>query len=264
MKRIRIIVAVMGWLGLWQAMAQDTILEGVGDAGATVLRGGAEVIEQATGVFRSEPVAGDPVQLNGAPNAKGRHAFERGLYVGVGAGISNVKPKDSTRSEDGIAFGFTTEDDDLASKWYFGYWINPHVGFEMGGVGLGNVSVPFNFSDPRNGRSGTGEAEVEINGTVGSILLAVEPVSGVQVFLRGGANSWSRKLTSRFDVVGEDSVQRTQDRSGTGLVYGGGLAVNFQAGWHLRAEAEFYDVDGDEVSVFSAGLMYDFGPPWDW
>jgi hypothetical protein len=263
MKKFGVIIQVTCAVCAFSVRAQVAEVEGAGSSGGTPLEIGSENIVQNAGVFRTEPsLKNGDVAVHAGPHA--RLAREHGLFIGVNAGISNVDPKNSSRNEEGISFDFTTEDDDLSTKIYFGYWINSHVGFEMGGVGLGNVTVPFNFSDPRNGRVGTGEAEVEINGTVGSILLAVDPIPGTQLYLRGGVNGWTRKLESRFDVTGEDSVRSSQERTGTGLVYGGGLTVNFQAGWHFRAEAEFYDVDGDSVSVYSAGLSYDFGPPSTW
>lgn len=242
--------------------AQENLPQAVGQAAEGVLEATGELIEYTSGVIggRSQPYYRDALTEKQAPE---RFVRERGLYIGGQFGISQVSLNNNERNEEGVNFQFTAEDDDLASKWYCGYWINRNVSLELSHGSLGKVTVPFNFQDPRNGREGTGEAEVDISGLTTSFLIGMYK-SGWHGYLRLGANSWSRNLESRFDVVGEESVRRMQSKSGTGYSIGLGASYEFTHGWMLRAEAEQNDIDGDTVNVFSVGLQYDFGSIRSW
>ena len=106
----------------------------------------------------------------GAVNAQ-EEPRTRGLYVGIGGGSSAVTLGSGARNEEGIDFSFAgTDDNDMAGKYYFGYWITDWLGIEAGYLDIGQVDQDFDFDDPRSGRAGSGMAEVEASGGYYTLL----------------------------------------------------------------------------------------------
>jgi len=186
----------------------------------------------------------------------------KGLYLGGSFGPSYFDLQDKDQRLEGIDFqGISIDDDDIASRFYLGYWITPYLGVEIGGGQYGRVLADFAFSDPRNGRVGTGESDVEVNGST-YLLQAAYGWRNLDLFAKAGILSWSTSYDSRFDVVHEESQRRTLENSGTSLTYGVGASVLFAEGWSVRADADFMNIDEADVQTYTLGLQYDFTHLW--
>lgn len=182
-----------------------------------------------------------------------RHSF----FLGGGYGLTNVDPANQQRQEEGINFTFTTDESDMGWVVSTGYWITDAVGLELSYWGFGTVTVPFEFQDPHDNSSGTGESKIGFSGPSGALLLGHD-FGSVRVFGRLGALHWTRDMDTRFDIVGEPAIRRSVSTSGTGLTFGAGLGWRFHNAWTLLAQFERGTFDDDTIDLFTLGMEYDF------
>lgn len=148
-------------------------------------------------------------------------AQDTGWYLGAGAGTSDVDVS-----------GF---DDDTGTKLSVGYRFNRNLGLEGGFTDLGEFDAAG--------------SSVEIDGfqIVGVYSL---PAVGekVSVFGKAGFYGWDGETASGLSDNGTDAA------FGLGVQYGAG-------DWAVRGEWERFDIDGDDVDLISASIVYSFGRP---
>jgi len=183
-----------------------------------------------------------------------RHSF----YVGIGGGLTQLSTVDNERSMEGINFRFDTEVSDLGTCFFAGYWITDHVGIEAGTRSYGIIDVPFEFTNPHDNTSGTGDSEVSIGGWSTSLTLGFDPLDSLQVYARVGALMWEESFDSRFDIVGEPAIHRETETTGTGLLVGAGVNWRFHSAWQLHLQYEHATLDEDTAGMASLALSYDF------
>ncbi len=190
-------------------------------------------------------------------DADGEGERNHTVYIGVGYGPTQLKTSGTQREVSGIDFTFNTKANDLGSVLYLGGWITDHVGLELGPRNYGSIEAPFQFQDPHDNTSGTGESEVSIYGFNLSLMLGFDIGEDVQVVGRAGAMTWKEKYKSRFDIPGEPAINADLEASGTGPAVGLGITYRFTPGWQLEARYEFATLEDDQVSLLTVGLSYD-------
>ncbi len=179
------------------------------------------------------------------------------VYLTGGFGSTNVLTADQGREVEGIAFQFTTKDTGLGGAGMAGYWITDNVGLEAGYWDFGAVHVPFDFQDPHDNTSGTGESRMHFTGWSFSLMFGYD-VGPVQVFGRLGANLWKQKMGTRFDIPDEPAVRRELSDSGMDLTYGAGVSWRFHRTWSLQAQYERTHFDQDKIDMLMLSVSYDF------
>ncbi len=196
------------------------------------------------------------IALGQAPPRPRQHSF----YVGLAGGPAQFMAGNGEREMDGLNFRFDTDDDDLGVMSFVGYWISDHVGFEVATRDYGTVDVDFEFSNPHDSTSGTGESEVTVDGIAVSLMFGYDVLDAVQVYLRAGALMWQEDFESRFDIPGEPAIDRTTDDNGTGFVYGVGVSWRFKDHdtWQLHAQYDYAALGDDDIGMVSLGFSYDF------
>ncbi len=164
--------------------------------------------------------------------------FSKRLYVGLGAGSSDLSPE----SEGGL--GFTVDDgEDSASKFFVGYDIKPRMAVELSVADLGEALI-----GPAN---------------AGSISYQVAELSALYHFynLGGYESLMSRHGLGAFLKLGfgtMDNSSELQFRRDNDLHLSGGLGVEYatKMGLALRGEIEGFDKDAKMASL---SLLYRFG-----
>ena len=179
------------------------------------------------------------------------------VYLGIGYGPTQLSTSDQQREVSGIDFTFDTKANDLGSVFYIGGWITDHVGLEAGAHVYGKIDVPFEFHDPHDNTSGTGQSEVSMSGLGVSLLLGFDIGKSVQIVGRVGALSWKERYQSRFDMPGKPAINAEMETSGTGPTLGVGISYRFTPGWQLEARYEHASLEEDQVSLLTVGLSYD-------
>ena len=73
-----------------------------------------------------------------------------GIYFGVGIGWADISIPGRSLTMEGIDFSnITANEDNAGYRVDAGYWINKHVGFEVGAYMLGTVRATFVTTTPR-------------------------------------------------------------------------------------------------------------------
>lgn len=162
-------------------------------------------------------------------------AAAQGWYAGISVGTTSVDVCD-----DLVAVGATSCDDtDSGLKLYAGNEISRNLGVELGWVDLGKVTA----SGPG------GSAKVEVDGFQ-IAALGILPVNPrFSVFGKVGLYLWDVSATGSGGSLSDD---------GSDIMFGLGLNWNLTQNLDLRAEWEQFDIDGDDVSLISAGVRLRF------
>lgn len=178
-----------------------------------------------------------------------------GIYVGGGVGWADIRIPGRSLSMEGIDFSnITANEDNAGYRLVAGYWINQHIGFEVGAYMLGNVRASFDYFDPP-GETGEGETKVTLYGNPLGLKLGWD-VGPVRIFASAGTLLWRSEYDTRFYLADGKSQSRTLRRDGTSLVYGGGASWNIRGNWHLRADVEMMKIDVADIRALSLGLEY--------
>lgn len=180
------------------------------------------------------------------------------VYAGIGFGPTQLKTSGQSREVDGIDFSFSTEAKDAGGALYVGGWITDHVGAEIGTRNYGTIDVPFEFFDPHDNSSGTGESQVSITGVNLALMAGVDLTRNIPVVGRVGVLFWKEEYDSRFDIPGEPAIDATTEASGSGPMLGVGASCRVSPGWQIDARYEFATLDEDTISLMTIGLAYDF------
>lgn len=156
---------------------------------------------------------------------------------------------------EGIDFSnITANEDNAGYRVVAGYWINKHIGFEVGAYMLGNVRASFDYYQPP-AENGKGETKVTLYGNPIGLKIGGD-VGPVRIFGSIGTLLWRAEYATRFYLADGPTVSRTLRRDGTSLVYGGGASWNIRGNWHLRADYEVTKIDVADVRTLSLGLEY--------
>lgn len=185
-------------------------------------------------------------------------AGEHGFYVGFAFGPAQLSTADGEREMDGLNFLFEVDDDDIGMAVFAGYWISDFVCLEAAIRDYGTVGTKFEFSNPHDGTSGTGEAEVAITAVSLSLMMGYDIQDSLQLYARIGAQMWEEQFDSRFDIVGQPALYRDTEDSGTGLIYGGGISWRFHSTCRLHLQYDHAELDDDDIGMTSLAFSYDF------
>ena len=193
-----------------------------------------------------------------APQAASADQLEKtlgGLYFGVGVGWADISIPGRSLTMEGIDFSnITSSEDNAGYRVDAGYWINKHVGFEVGAYMLGSVRATFDYFDPP-AETGEGETKVTLYGNPLSLKIGGD-VGPVRVFITAGTLLWRAEYDTRFYLPSGETQSRTVHRSGTSVIYGTGASWNVRGNWHLRADAAMMKIDVADVKTVTLGLEY--------
>ncbi|MDH3314343.1 MAG: outer membrane beta-barrel protein [Gammaproteobacteria bacterium] len=159
---------------------------------------------------------------------------DAGFYVGAGAGFTSI----DLCGDPALAGATSCDDDDVGFKVFGGFKFNQYFGAEIGYADLGEVSV--------SGPGGTATAEVD-----GFQFAAVGsyPIEQFSLLGKVGFFAWDGEISTPIGSFDDD---------GTDFMFGLGGAFHFTPQFSVRGEWERFDVDGDDVDMFSASIIYNF------
>lgn len=160
--------------------------------------------------------------------ARSAHAVDKGLYLGVSVGESDVSVKGT--SVDVPAFSGK----DFAYKGV--------VGLRF----LDWLAVEANYVDL--GKPDSAQLKADSNG-VSAFMVGYKDIGPVDLFAKAGAINWKSKITS-------DGV-RVASHDGTDVAYGVGVQVGIPLLFKIRAEYERYEVDRG-ANLLSVGVIWTF------
>jgi OOP family OmpA-OmpF porin len=145
----------------------------------------------------------------------------------------------------------TIDDDAVGGKVFLGYRFNRWIGVEGSWLRSGEIDDDL---DPDN--SG-GELEVDLGGfTVSGLLYAPLPSDDIAAYGKAGYY----RLRQDLDVFGSDGqVTESAARNITGITLGAGVRVRVAPRVDIRAEGDWYDIDGGDYWTLSLGADYRFG-----
>ncbi|MDX1527701.1 MAG: outer membrane beta-barrel protein [Gammaproteobacteria bacterium] len=157
-----------------------------------------------------------------------------GFYVGAGGGFTSV----DLCGDPALAGATSCDDDDVGFKVFGGLKVNQYFGAEIGYADLGEASV--------SGPGGTATAEVD-----GFQFAAVGsyPIEQFSLLGKVGFYIWEGEISTPVGSFDDD---------GTDFMFGIGGAFHFSPQLSIRGEWERFDVDGDDVDMFSASVIYSF------
>ena len=158
-----------------------------------------------------------------------------GFYAGVGVGMTSADVCD-----DLVGLGLTScDDDDSGIKIYAGKSFTQNFSAEIGWIDLGEIKV--------TGPGGTGTVSVDGFQFAGLGIVPISPQ--VAFFGKFGLYLWDGSASGPGGSLSDD---------GTDIMFGLGLNWNLAKQLDLRAEWERFDIDGDGVNMFSAGVSFRF------
>lgn len=156
-----------------------------------------------------------------------------GFYAGAGFGLTSADVCGD------LFFGATScDEDDTGFKIFGGFKFNQFVAAEIGYVDLGEVSA----SAP--GISATAEADGFQFVAVGSY-----PIEQFSLLGKIGLFAWDAEVSSNLGNFDDD---------GTDIMFGLGGAFHISPQLTVRGEWEIFDVDGDDIDLFSASIVFNF------
>lgn len=162
-------------------------------------------------------------------------AQDSGFYVGAGAGMTSFDVCD-----DLAGLGLTScDDDDTGFKAYAGKSFTRNFGVEVGWVDLGEITA--------SGPGGTAKVGVDGFQVAALGMLPLNPRFGL--FGKVGLYLWDLSASGPGGSLSDD---------GTDFMFGLGLNWNLARQLDLRVEWEQFDIDGDDVSLISAGVLFRF------
>jgi OOP family OmpA-OmpF porin len=145
----------------------------------------------------------------------------------------------------------TIDDDAVGGKVFLGYRFNRWIGVEGSWMRSGEIDDDLDQDNPG------GEIEVDVGGfTVSGLLYA--PLPGDDIAAYGKAGYY--RLGQDLDIFGSDgTVTESSSRTITGITLGAGVRVRVAPRVDLRAEGDWYDIDGGDYWALSLGADYRFG-----
>ena len=177
--------------------------------------------------------------------------------LGKATGDTNASQLDNQLEAQGLT-ATASSNDDNRNTWQLslGYDFAPNWGVEFGYVDLGQVETTF------SGTTG------DINSFLNSVS-TIHPqsaqgwrVGGVYrqsiaekswLLLRGGMLNWHSDYT-----LSTASVSRNVSASGNSATYGIGVEVEVMTNTRAGVNYDRYDIDGESISDYSAGVSYRF------
>lgn len=157
------------------------------------------------------------------------------FYAGASLGPTTVDLCD-----DLSGLGVTgCDDDDTGLKVFAGTGINRNLAVEFGWVDLGKLTA----SAPG------GPVRLDVDG-IQVAALGILPLTPTwRAFGKAGLYLWDASARGPGGSFSDD---------GTDIMFGGGAAWNIARGLDLRFEWERFDIDGDDIDMFSAGVQFSF------
>lgn len=169
-------------------------------------------------------------------------AMGPGGYVGLGFGGSTMKDADTA------LIGVTTEDKDVAIKFFGGVMFNQYAGLEIGYVNFGR----FTGVSPREDWSASG-----VDFSFVGALPFPDRYSNFSLFGKVGANAWT--VDDDLHSFGVTTA------SGTSVTYGLGAQIEFNRDIGANIQWQRYRDVGDptftgrsDVDVATLNLVYHF------
>lgn len=173
-------------------------------------------------------------------------AQDKGLYLGLGAGMSEYKDACDDISGPGVS----CDDSDTATKIFGGYQFNRNFAVEVGYTDLGKASAS---------QAGVGSASVEASGFE-ILAVGIAPLNP-QWSIYGKAGIFQ----SEVDLKVSPGLGSNESESGTDLTYGFGVSWDMTKNFALRVEYQVYSDLGDEnttgegdVNVLGANVIFRF------
>ncbi|MDH3375117.1 MAG: hypothetical protein OEM85_17295 [Gammaproteobacteria bacterium] len=167
-------------------------------------------------------------------------AHAEGFYVGGSAGVGDAAL--SSNSE------FDDPDDNLfIAKGIGGYRVNEFFAFESTIVGATNNEYDDGFD---------GQADVSFGAVTGSFLGIIPVDENFEFFAKVGGYVGESEVDDSFLFFGSDN-----DEDESGLLWGGGVFINFgsRKQFTIRVEYEQYDTDAlDDFWAVNGGFQYNF------
>ncbi len=180
-----------------------------------------------------------------------------GWYLGGELGRANLRIPGRSMEMEGIQFTQVNASADQAGiKFYGGYWITEHFGFEVGAASLGHAEATFDYAVPPS-ETGTGTTKVDIsNGTLS--FQGAQQAGPALLFLRGGVQFWTLSYNTIFRLSTGGTQVRTLDKNGNSFFWGGGVEWRLKGAWNVRLEGEVLKMDITDAKIISLGLSYTF------
>ncbi len=167
------------------------------------------------------------------------------FYAGAAVGASSIDESESFEDE-GERVTFTIDDSDTGFKIFGGYSFTPNIAVEGSYVNLGEFQA-----DATGILSGTATGSAEADGYTVEAVGTLPLGNNFSVYGKVGAFIWDSETSLTF--LGEN-IDSSDD--GTDETYGLGLAYAFPGTrFGLQGEWQRYDVDGDAVDLYSAGVV---------
>ena len=179
--------------------------------------------------------------------------------VGASYGVANGDSSAGELNSQLAAMGLdatASSPDDSRGAWqaYLGYNYMPQFGVEIGYVDLGEVSTVF------SGTATDIDTFIASAGDIHPLTAQGWKLSGTYRHPLGkgvigaasiGAFAWKSDYTLSTTTVSRDFYS-----SGIDPVIGLGVEYEVYLDTYLHADYEFFDIDGEDISMFSVGVSY--------
>lgn len=169
---------------------------------------------------------------------------EERFYLGASAGASDI--------DDGMTAGLITsgavDGSDSGTKIFGGYRFGPRLALELAYVDLGKLSYSGDFF----GTPVTG-GTVKVSGFNTSLVAMHQATPKLGLFAKAGLYAWEAKAS---DVTGGVPFAAKDD--GANLSLGVGADYFFTKKVGARLEWEHFDLDPENASLVSAGIVVKF------
>ncbi len=193
----------------------------------------------------------------GAMALQAAPAQDQHFYLGVSFGKSDLDVSESEITavlNDGSLSGANFDNEDSSLKLYGGYAINKNVAIEFGYIDLGE----FDYSATSDGSgslwsSGPLTIDTETTGLLFNVKgsLPVSDIFGLTAKL--GLLAWDIEADAS-----NGGLSGSADDDGNDLFFGVGASARLAQHVGIDLEFERYDIDGDDLDVFSLGISYHF------
>lgn len=193
-------------------------------------------------------------------------------YIGGSLGSSAMEPSVAENSIDqwnALVYGpgndcdilacYSEEETSTALKIFGGYRVNPHFAVEGFIANFGDFD---SYAEDGFGVVASATADVS---TVGVAAVGMIPVGDGSISLLGklGLHSWSADGdVALWDFVAANGYVASYSESGTDLMGGIGMQVDFGINVGMRVELEYFAANTDfsdfGIGLFSVGAMFRF------
>lgn len=151
-----------------------------------------------------------------------------------------------------------SSNDDNRNAWSLslGYDFDPNWSVELGYVDLGPVETTFSGTTTDINSFLSGVSTIHPQTAEGWRMAGVfrQPIAEKSWFLlRGGVLNWRSDYT-----LSTSSVKRSIKASGIGNTVGLGVEVEVMPNTRAGVDYNHYDIDGESITVYSAGVSYRF------